>query len=294
MSKPVDADPSPDTSQSEGSASPTVSPTSSDPSPLADAAQLYVCTPLGIPERHSNVTPLRAAFHLATREPQTPVARSSWQTPEALDHRERRVTVTREPVVEGPMTQEMTYMSQEPVARDRFDGTRRPFTTVAMPPINPRTINSIDVSAAICNTQARHDLLFGEVILPHDYTVASAHLGHLGQLTTSTVGSAHTPDVIRLSKARYTNLTLMNSMYWDTVEHEIKTGCRCLRWSIDFTSDASEDLYSTITAVERIEDCRCGQWLSESSEASWQNVLAVPGGYPARLPTVLAGKSFPS
>jgi hypothetical protein len=161
-----------------------------------------------------------------------------------------------------------------------------------VPPITPTYIKKIDVTGVISSSQARHDLLFGEVAIYTDPGAASANLATLAQLTTTAVGSAQTEDKVRLSHAFAANHSTVTAMYWDTIVHELKTGCRCQQWLVEFDSNPVDD-FSKITAYQMKQECVCEKWLSQSSDAAWRDEQAKADGFPSRIPPMLQGMSGP-
>ena len=57
-------------------------------------------------------------------------------------------------------------------------------------------------------------------------------------------------------------------MYWESIDAEINTGCRCVRWRVLNAGDVNLD-GSAMESKEREAKCVCGKWKDGLSEERW-------------------------
>lgn len=156
------------------------------------------------------------------------------------------------------------------------------------PPINLTSLRSLDASEILRNPQLRHDLLFD--------TLAFRPVNSINPTTSAYAeiftGGARTPSV-----DPRTNCAIAD-MYWESIENEITTGCRCTRWKVP--SDRSTVSMSGMQAghalrrngkalehKQRVMGCICGGWMDELSEAEWWRQSKA---WPSRLPEMIRSR----
>lgn len=163
------------------------------------------------------------------------------------------------------------------------------------PPINVRSLRGLDAHEILKQPQLRHDLLFDTLAfrpinLPSQTPVQllSPTLPSPG-LTTYGSGSA--------TSATHEICHIMD-MYWETIEAEITTGCRCTRWltpgslaPFGRSRSASAD---TLAPRQRVLECVCGGWREDLCEEQWWVMQQHCRQWPSRLPELVRSESTSS
>ncbi|KAL7423391.1 Protein SOSEKI 1 [Cryptotrichosporon argae] len=131
------------------------------------------------------------------------------------------------------------------------------------PPINMRSLQSLDAHEILRNAQLRHDLLFDSLAFRPVNASRLPDLASYEGLFTSDrmpiVDPSATCDA--------------TEMYWECIKAEVERGCRCTRW----------------TRVEgrrvKVDHCVCGQWMPDFSEAAWWRISKPT--WASRLPKMI-------
>ncbi|ORX36169.1 T-complex protein 11-domain-containing protein [Kockovaella imperatae] len=117
------------------------------------------------------------------------------------------------------------------------------------PPVTNSSLKSLDAKEILRNPQLRHDLLFDS--LAFRPVMASAP----GSKNSKRANDAKTSSIVA-------------DMYWDSIEAEITTGCRCVRWQVDNPNE--KDLDASVMDTKRRETtCICGKFRLEYTESQW-------------------------
>jgi hypothetical protein len=239
--------------------------------------------------------------------PGEPAIRSALRHYRSIPIRTRRRNPTPDPLPED------IHLGQPPARRWRRTGRQHDWQASHKPPINVSHLIDIDVDKVISHSQARHDLLFHDIVSNFAEAPASVYITPDGSITTGPVYLVQTEEGIVPS--RHSNIFPSNPphgpivmqpagmipskpvpdysscethMFWETVGHEVVSGCRCLRWVVNFEADMAEKAYISVQSADKEDTsaCYCGKWLADASESAWERVH-MQGPYPSRLVPVL-------
>ena len=142
----------------------------------------------------------------------------------------------------------------------------------AQPPlINSATLAALDPSKILRNPQHRHDLLFDSLTFGRTFKTPS-------------------PTKIALQKEDPRMRQVIDDLYWECLDEEIKTGCRCTRWIFNPPADTPDGdiTIDSIIKRQRVAGCVCGKWQKELSEEDWWKHQE--GKYKSRIPDVIDGE----
>ncbi|KAK4683605.1 hypothetical protein P7C73_g6632, partial [Tremellales sp. Uapishka_1] len=127
------------------------------------------------------------------------------------------------------------------------------------PPINVKTLKSLEAGEILQNPQLRHDLLFD-----------SLAFRPVNPSQSSVLLDGKTP----------VDTAVAIDMYWTSIKEEIEAGCRCTRWKI-FGGLSTK---GNLETKEKVNKCVCGAWQRHLSEKDW---WASMGEYPSRIPELV-------
>ena len=116
------------------------------------------------------------------------------------------------------------------------------------PPVTNSSLKSLDAKEILRNPQLRHDLLF-------DSLAFRPVMAPTNRKNTKRANDARTS-------------TIVADMYWESIEAEITTGCRCSRWQV---VNVDGDLDASVMETKQKETkCICGRFRDGSTEDQWR------------------------
>ena len=159
------------------------------------------------------------------------------------------------------------------------------------PEIDTLHLRSINLYLHFKNSRTRHDLITDKLVLltPTNH-VSSLQLAQLG-LTTSQVGCAQIPDHVARCRTALRELEERSRIYFDALEVELMTGCRCIRFVRSPDGTITPRSPGPEPAGSRARTCHCGKWLSDLNDDGiiWRRE-ADTGPYPSRIKPLLIGE----
>lgn len=135
------------------------------------------------------------------------------------------------------------------------------------PPISLTSLATLEAAEILRFPQLRHDLLFDNLAFRPLGRSGSGSLASCASLPAAKISPE--PSQARLS----------SNLYWEAVDREIATGCRCLRWDMKTAVPDQNEM-----AARRAVDCVCGGWMREATEVEWTKSLK---HWPSRIPLMI-------
>lgn len=150
------------------------------------------------------------------------------------------------------------------------------------PPITIHTISNLEAHELLKGVQVRHDLQFEDVAI-RSPTVSTRKALHRARQQIE--GSEVSPPNITRANQYHQSI-----MYWQTVEIEVTTGCRCVAWQV--RNDHRSGAPGLIVQFRRSTGCVCGGWMPEMNAETWRNRIGT-SAYPSRFMEMLTRESQP-
>jgi hypothetical protein len=153
------------------------------------------------------------------------------------------------------------------------------------PPINNKTLRSLDAHEILKQPQLRHDLLFDTLAFR---PIDSATATYSDTIMSGAEIAAADPAAAAGSVASYSrSVCTATDMYWESIEMEITTGCRCARWQVPVGLELDT---KGIKGKARMAECVCGKWRPDLNENDW---WAFQTGrlWSSRLPELIRSES---
>ncbi|WVQ83961.1 hypothetical protein IAT38_006106 [Cryptococcus sp. DSM 104549] len=129
------------------------------------------------------------------------------------------------------------------------------------PAINTHSLRSLDAAEILKNPQLRHDLLFDSLAFRPINAMNEMHdnaaSGYAEIFTTG-----QTPIVDPRTS------TAVHDLYWESIQEEIATGCRCVRWWSPKEKGFSLSMHD-LANLHRVPNCICGRWRRDLPESEW-------------------------
>ncbi|ODN96511.1 hypothetical protein L198_04225 [Cryptococcus wingfieldii CBS 7118] len=142
------------------------------------------------------------------------------------------------------------------------------------PAINTKSLKTLDAVEILKNKQLRHDLLFDTLAF------RPVNAGPQGEGKVGRYAGVVSTSAVPVVDPSTSNV--VTELYWQSVDAELKWGCRCTRWSLpEGTSSLKGDALRNLV---RVHKCLCGQWRPELSERQW---WAKTKAWPSRLPELI-------
>jgi hypothetical protein len=149
------------------------------------------------------------------------------------------------------------------------------------PPINNKTLRSLDAHEILKQPQLRHDLLFDTLAFR---PINSSVSGTYSETIMSGAEIAAESSVVASGTTLEKRVCTVTDMYWESIEMEINTGCRCTRWQVPIGLQLD---VKGIKGKERMMDCVCGKWRADMKEDDWWLFQKDSRTWSSRLPELI-------
>lgn len=150
-------------------------------------------------------------------------------------------------------------------------------TPSLQPPITIQTLSELEAHELLKGVQVRHDLQFEDVAIRSPTSSTRKALQRVRMHMER--ADASPPSVGRANQYHE------SVMYWQTVEIEATTGCRCVSWQV--RQDIALGQAGVIVQFRRRLGCVCGGWMLDIDSATWRTRVGA-SAYPSRFIEMLA------